>query len=159
MFAGSAAADDSWVTKNSRDSLLWPGLQLEWISRWPYRRGLRNIELVDAWRLRLKRYLSDDQHLRRGGSFLAGIQGGYNYMLPNRIVVGAEADATFPNFPSLLGLSTGPSVNFTSPTFGAENFSEAMLSSRTIRGRIGYAPEAGCFMRRADSPGPITSKR
>jgi len=79
------------------------------------------------------------------GSFLAGIQGGYNYMLPNRILVGGEADATFPNFPSLLGLSTGPSVNFTSPTFGAENFSEAMLASGTVRGRIGYAPGSWLF--------------
>ena len=44
-----------------------------------------------------------------------------------------------------MGLSTGPSVNFTSPTFGAENFSEAMLSSGTIRGRIGYAPGSWLF--------------
>ena len=79
------------------------------------------------------------------GSFLAGIQGGYNYMLPNGILVGGEADATFPNFPSLLGLSTGPSVNSTSPTFGAENFSEAMLASGTVRGRIGYAPGSLLF--------------
>ena len=79
------------------------------------------------------------------GSFLAGVQGGYNYMLPNRIVVGGEADATFPNFPSLTGLSTGPNINFTSPTFGAENFTEAMLASGTVRGRIGYAPGSWLF--------------
>ena len=79
------------------------------------------------------------------GSFLAGIQGGYNYMLPNRILVGGEADASFPNFPSLSGLSTGPNINFTSPIFGAENFSEAMLASGTVRGRIGYAPGSWLF--------------
>ena len=79
------------------------------------------------------------------GSFLAGIQGGYNYMLPNRILVGGEADASFPNFPSLNGLSIGGSPNFTSPTFGAENFSEAMLASGTVRGRIGYAPGSWLF--------------
>jgi high affinity Mn2+ porin len=79
------------------------------------------------------------------GSFLAGIQGGYNYMLPNRILVGGEADASFPNFPSLSGLSTGPSINFTSPTFGAENFTDAMLASGTVRARIGYAPGSWLF--------------
>ena len=79
------------------------------------------------------------------GSFLAGIQGGYNYMLPNRILVGGEADSSFPNFPSLTGLSIGGSPNFTSPTFGAENFSEAMLASGTVRGRIGYAPGSWLF--------------
>ena len=79
------------------------------------------------------------------GSFLAGIQGGYNYMLPNRILVGGEADASFPNFPSLNGLSIGGSPNFTTPTFGAENFSEAVLASGTVRGRIGYAPGSWLF--------------
>jgi len=74
------------------------------------------------------------------GSFLAGVQGGYNYMLPNRVLIGGEADASFPNFRSLSGLSIGGTTNFTSPTFGAENFSEAMLASGTVRGRIGYAP-------------------
>ena len=32
------------------------------------------------------------------GSFLAGVQGGYNYVLPNRILLGAEVDASFPAF-------------------------------------------------------------
>ena len=31
------------------------------------------------------------------GSFFAGVQGGYNYMLPNRILLGAEVDASFPS--------------------------------------------------------------
>ena len=33
------------------------------------------------------------------GSFSQGLQAGYNYMLPNRILIGAEADVTFPGFP------------------------------------------------------------
>jgi high affinity Mn2+ porin len=32
------------------------------------------------------------------GSYFAGLQAGYNYMLRNRIVVGGEVDATFPTF-------------------------------------------------------------
>src|SRR6202008_1472553 len=41
------------------------------------------------------------------GSFFAGLQAGYNYMLPNRIVVRGEVDATFPTFPDRNGISTG----------------------------------------------------
>jgi high affinity Mn2+ porin len=74
------------------------------------------------------------------GSWLMGVQGGYNYMLHNRVVFGVEADATFPTFQDLSGLSTGGITNFTSPTLGAATYSETMLSSGTVRGRIGYAP-------------------
>jgi high affinity Mn2+ porin len=74
------------------------------------------------------------------GSWLMGIQGGYNYMLHNRVVLGVEADATFPTFQDLSGLSTGGITNFNSPTLGAVSYSEVMLSSGTLRARIGYAP-------------------
>src|ERR1700757_739719 len=74
------------------------------------------------------------------GSWLMGVQGGYNYMLRNRVVLGVEADATFPTFQDLSGLSTGGITNFTSPTLGAVTYSEVMLSSGTVRARIGYAP-------------------
>jgi high affinity Mn2+ porin len=74
------------------------------------------------------------------GSFFAGVQGGYNYMLPNRVLVGAEADAAFPSFLSLTGISVGGFSTFTSPTLGAETFAETVLASGTARGRIGYAP-------------------
>jgi high affinity Mn2+ porin len=81
-----------------------------------------------------------------GGSFFAGVQGGYNYMLPNRMVLGAEVDATFPAWPTLpsgvnpFGVSIGGSSNFTSPALGAVSFAETMLASGSVRGRIGYAP-------------------
>ena len=74
------------------------------------------------------------------GSFSQGLQAGYNYMLPNRIVVGAEADVTFPGFPNSAGISIGGISNLMSPTFGAETFSETVLTSGSVRGRIGYAP-------------------
>ena len=31
------------------------------------------------------------------GSYLAGLQAGYNFMFPSRLVLGIEADASFPN--------------------------------------------------------------
>jgi high affinity Mn2+ porin len=79
------------------------------------------------------------------GSFFAGLQAGYNSMLPNRVVIGAEVDATFPSFPDLSGISIGGISNLTSPTLGAETFSETVLASGTVRGRIGYAPGSWLF--------------
>ena len=73
------------------------------------------------------------------GSFSEGVQAGYNYVLPNRIVIGGEADASFPSLPSVGGVSVGGTSTFASP-FGLENYSETVLSSGTMRGRIGYAP-------------------
>jgi high affinity Mn2+ porin len=75
-----------------------------------------------------------------GGSFFEGVQAGYNLMLPNRVVLGIEGDGTFPAFPDPAGLTTGGVSSFVSPTFGAGTFSETVLSSGTLRGRIGYAP-------------------
>jgi len=72
------------------------------------------------------------------GSFLAGLQVGYNYLLPNRVLLGAEADASFPSFPALTGLAIGGATTFVSPFFGAQTYSENVLSSGTLRGRIGY---------------------
>lgn len=72
------------------------------------------------------------------GSFFAGLQGGYNYMLPNRVVLGAEVDASFPPFSTAAGI--GGSSTFTSPTLGAESSGEAVLAFGTVRGRVGYAP-------------------
>ena len=79
------------------------------------------------------------------GSFSQGLQAGYNYMLPNRILIGAEADVTFPGFPNSAGISIGGISNLTSPTLGAETYSETVLTSGTARGRIGYAPGSWLF--------------
>lgn len=74
------------------------------------------------------------------GSFFEGLHAGYNYMLPNRFVIGAEADATFPALQNLNGLSIGGATTFFSPVAGApETYSETVLASGTVRGRIGYA--------------------
>jgi high affinity Mn2+ porin len=76
-----------------------------------------------------------------GGSWFEGLQAGYNYMLKNRVVLGIEADGSFPSFPDpITGMTTGGASNFSSPSFGAGTFSENVLASGTVRGRIGYAP-------------------
>ena len=55
-------------------------------------------------------------------------------------LIGAEIDASFPAFQNLAGISIGGISNFTSPTLGPVSYSETVLSSGTVRGRIGYAP-------------------
>jgi high affinity Mn2+ porin len=73
------------------------------------------------------------------GSFFTGLQAGYNYLLPNRLLIGAEIDASFPSFRNLAGISIGGTSTFSSPMLGPESYSEAMLSLGTIRSRIGYS--------------------
>ena len=74
------------------------------------------------------------------GSFFEGVQAGYDYRLPNRFVLGAAVDASFPAFPDRAGISIGGSSTFTSPVIGAESYGETVLSFGTVRGRVGYAP-------------------
>jgi high affinity Mn2+ porin len=74
------------------------------------------------------------------GSYFAGLQAGYDTMLPDRIVIGAKVDASFPGFLPLSGITIGGSSTFAAPAIGLETYSETMLSFGTVRGRIGYAP-------------------
>ena len=146
--AGGAAADDAIVTKApaipfTGPAYNWNGFYagghfgVAWgNSNWtagPGISGSNNLfQPINSW--------------DEAGSFFAGLQGGYNYVLPNRILLGAEVDATFPAFQPLpvgvnpFGLTIGGTSNFTSPTLGAVSFAETVLSSGTVRGRIGYAP-------------------
>jgi high affinity Mn2+ porin len=74
------------------------------------------------------------------GSWFAGLQAGYDYMLPNRVVIGAVTDLSAPSFQSLNSVSIGGISTFISPRLGQESYSETVLDMGTIRGRIGYAP-------------------
>jgi high affinity Mn2+ porin len=67
------------------------------------------------------------------GSYSLGLQAGYNFMLPSRIVLGAEADVSFP---SVLGASQ----TIASPLIGQAIYRDEVEMSGTFRGRIGYAP-------------------
>ena len=73
------------------------------------------------------------------GSYFGGFQVGYDTMLPNRFVIGGVADASFPSFPNLSGISIG-GASLLAPPVGEESYSETVLSFGTLRGRIGYAP-------------------
>jgi high affinity Mn2+ porin len=81
-----------------------------------------------------------------GGSWFTGVQGGYNYVLPNHLLLGAEADFSAPSWPKLstgvnpFGVSIGGSSTFGSPALGPVSFTETALALGTVRGRVGYAP-------------------
>jgi high affinity Mn2+ porin len=64
------------------------------------------------------------------GSFIGGFQGGYNVVLPSRVLFGVEADASFPN------LMAGTSVGATNT--GVASYGDTVLHTGTVRGRIGY---------------------
>jgi high affinity Mn2+ porin len=66
------------------------------------------------------------------GSYLLGFQAGYNYMLTSRLMLGAEADVSFP---SVLGASQ----TLASPPIGQAIYRDQIEMSGTVRGRLGYA--------------------
>ena len=72
------------------------------------------------------------------GSWFAGLQAGYNYMLPNRVVVGGVADLASS---SIFNITTGLQTGGTSTILGGtQSFTENVQEQGTFRARIGYAP-------------------
>ncbi|MGD0024234.1 MAG: carbohydrate porin, partial [Xanthobacteraceae bacterium] len=67
------------------------------------------------------------------GSYALGFQAGYNYMLPSRLLLGVEADVSFPSL--LAGSQT-----ISSALIGQASYQDQVEFSGTVRGRIGYAP-------------------
>jgi high affinity Mn2+ porin len=65
------------------------------------------------------------------GSHFGGLTAGYNYMMPSRIVLGAEADVSFA---STLSATQG----LASPVIGTATYSDTVELFGTVRGRVGY---------------------
>jgi high affinity Mn2+ porin len=65
------------------------------------------------------------------GSYFGGLQAGYNKVLPSRILLGVGADAAFPS--TISGTQT-----FSSPLLGRASYSDTVLASGSVRGRLGY---------------------
>ncbi len=72
------------------------------------------------------------------GSYFLGAQAGYNYMLPSRLLLGIEADSSFPSL-------VGGSQIISSPLSGTATYAETALAFGTVRTRIGYAPANWLF--------------
>src|SRR5450759_1764086 len=79
------------------------------------------------------------------GSYVAGLQGGYNYIFPSRLMLGFEADITAPNSDVLIPYSVRGSQTITSPLAGQVNYGEAVIHYGSARARAGYAFEHFLF--------------
>ena len=73
------------------------------------------------------------------GSYVLGLQGGYNYVFPSRLMLGFEADVTAPNSDVLVPYSVRGSQTVTSPLTGQVTYGEAVIHYGTARARVGYA--------------------
>jgi high affinity Mn2+ porin len=67
----------------------------------------------------------------RAGGLIGGFQAGYNVMMPSRLVLGVEADVSFPNY--LDGMQT-----FSAPSIGQASYHDAVKAAGTVRARVGY---------------------
>src|ERR1700722_18322668 len=72
------------------------------------------------------------------GSYVAGLQTGYNYVLPSRWLLGFESDISFPNSDVAVPFSVRGSQTVTSPLAGQVTFGEAVIAYGSARGRLGY---------------------
>jgi high affinity Mn2+ porin len=73
------------------------------------------------------------------GSYVAGLQGGYNYVFPSRAMLGFETDISFPNSDVVIPFTVRGSETVTSPLTGQVTIGEAVIFSGTARARVGYA--------------------
>jgi high affinity Mn2+ porin len=67
------------------------------------------------------------------GSLYGGVQAGYNYVFPSRLLLGAEADITFPNFQTY-----ADGLIFTEGTVQGTTVTDRIDYIATLRGRVGY---------------------
>jgi high affinity Mn2+ porin len=75
------------------------------------------------------------------GSYVMGLQAGYNYVLPSRVMLGVEADVTLPNSDVLIPFAVRGSQTVTSPLIGQVTYGEAVIHYGSARARFGYAFE------------------
>src|ERR1700731_305673 len=73
------------------------------------------------------------------GSYFVGLQGGYNYVFPSRLMLGVEADVSMPNSDVLIPFAVRGSQTVTSPLIGQVTYGEAVIHYGSARARVGYA--------------------
>jgi high affinity Mn2+ porin len=72
------------------------------------------------------------------GSYLAGVQGGYNHVFQSHLLLGVEADASFPNSDVVVPFSLRGSQTVASPLTGLVTYGEAVMFYGSVRARAGY---------------------
>ena len=92
------------------------------------------------------------------GSFFEGLQAGYNDVLPNRVVIGAETDVSLPSFPSPQPVSASAALQRSRCRRSAHRATArtSLLSARCAAASV-TRPAIGCFTPLAALPGPMIS--
>ncbi len=123
--AGGAAADDVMVAKapppSTPTDFNWTGFYVG--GHVAYSLGRADSTLSDA---------APTPSSNSFGSLYGGLQAGYNYVLPSRLLLGIEADITVPYF-----FENG--TIFTGGTPQGTTVSDQIDYVATLRGRFGYA--------------------
>jgi high affinity Mn2+ porin len=130
---GAASAAESYPIKAPRpDVMEWTGFYLGGHfgyaggrSTWSASDGVSTVSGASG-------LFSTFDAFKGTGSYLFGVQGGYNLMLPSRFVIGFETDLSAPN--TLAGERT-----VTSLSGGTASYRDTVLGMGTARGRFGYA--------------------
>jgi high affinity Mn2+ porin len=73
------------------------------------------------------------------GSYVAGLQAGYDYVAPSRWMLGFEVDASSPNSDVVVPYSVRGSQTISLPLTGQATYGEAVIGYGTARARAGYA--------------------
>jgi high affinity Mn2+ porin len=73
------------------------------------------------------------------GSYVLGLQGGYNYVSPSRVMLGFEADVSAPNSDVVVPYAVRGSQTVTSVLIGQVTYGEAVIQYGSARARFGYA--------------------
>jgi high affinity Mn2+ porin len=126
-WAKGATADDSMVTKAApvTSAIDWSGLYVGGHLGYAWGNSNWTASPTGAPGPRISGSLSLAQPIDtfdETGSFFEGLQLGHDYMLPNRFVIGAETDISFPSFPNLAGISIGGTSTLSSPSLGTETY-------------------------------------
>ena len=124
---GCARAADLWGTMSAK-ALPAPAPYYDWTGFYvgghvAYSMGRATSTLTD---------LSPSVVGNAFSSLYGGVQAGYNYVFPSRLLLGAEADITFPNF-----FENG--TIFTAGTIQGTTVTDQIDYIATLRGRFGYA--------------------
>ncbi|MAH70463.1 MAG: carbohydrate porin [Alphaproteobacteria bacterium] len=129
----AAGAAESYPTKAPKpDVAEWTGLYLG--GHFGYAYGWSGWSASDALSTASgsTRLFNSYDAFKGTGSYLFGLQAGYNVMLPSRVVLGVETDFSAPN--TIAGERT-----VTSASGGTASYRDTVLGMGTARGRLGYA--------------------
>src|SRR6202049_2501639 len=71
------------------------------------------------------------------GSYVGGLQGGYNYVFPSHVMLRFETDLLFPNSAVVSPFAVRGNQTISSPLTGQVTYGEAVAYYGSVRGRVG----------------------